>query len=561
MKKKIAAVLFFCAAACCSVFPQGRGEQEYVKAGHWVYDCLTSLMLESGSSHFYDSAPLTVQQINILLSEIPYEELSAAGKKNYDAVVSYFGEKAWGFGSDAFYFSGDFSVNTEFQYKSEESLDWILNRRERARLLDIQIALKLSKYAFLGTDISLAQSKSGAERHDNYTNIPYNMSLIDINFPHNAYFSAGGLFGERSGANFRISTLSQNFGRSSVGSAILSESLTDAPNAALSFFSPYVNYTAGITMLGLDRYFYTHALEFRPHKRITFSLFEGALPYGGFDLRYMNPFSIFHGMAGWWDYKNRDLPKGEKSDVASYFGLKINYTPARFVRIFTHFAMNQFQMPNETDRTIPNGMAAQLGVESYIPYKDGFFHANLEGYYAAPYFMINESPNWSYVRSYIETCDNSKTFYEWIGTPFGPDSAAVKLNFGYEVRQKWALDFMYLFLARGELSRPDFCGWGGTDYAFFSAGRADSWVYPSVTKSEKYKNGSSFAAPSGTPEFLNVFSLKADWYPYDFLCLTVRPGFSFAFNSGNVAGNFKIGFECSLSVKWYVTKMTSKKKA
>lgn len=560
MKKKILLFLFFYMSISFKTFAITRGEQEVVKAGHWIYDSLTAIMIDSGIAHFYDETPLTVQEIKILLLDIDYEKLSQAGKNNYDKIVSYFDEKKWGFGSDAFNFSLELSVNPEFQYKTNDSLDWIFDRHLRSNFIDTQFGLEISKYVFLGTDIPIAQSKSARERNDNYVNVPYDMTSIDINFPHDAYLASGILFGEKSGMNFKISTLNQSFGRSETGSVIFSENLTDAPNAVLKFFSPYVNYSADITMLGMERYMYMHKIEFRPHKKITFSLFEGALTYGNFDLRYMNPFTIFHGLAGWWDYKEKKSADGEQYDVASYLGLKINYTPVRYLRIFAHFAMNQFQMPNESDRTIPNGMAGQLGLESYIPVKDGYLHFNLEGFYATPYFMINESPNWSYVKTYRETCDDSKTFYEWIGSPYGPDSAAIKFSCGYEVRQKWAVDFSYLFLARGELSRPDFCGWGGFDYSFFSAHREENWVYPAVTKNSKYKNGSSFVSPSGVPELLNVFSFRADYYLFDFLCLSVRPGFSFAFNNKNVKDDFAVGFECSLSVKWYITKMAMKYK-
>ena len=75
-----------------------------------------------------------------------------------------------------------------------------------------------------------------------------------------------------------------------------------------------------------------------------------------------------------------------------------------------------------------------------------------------------------------------------------------------------------------------------------------------------YENGSSFVSPSGVPELLNVFSFRADYYLFDFLCLSVRPGFSFAFNNKNVKDDFAVGFECSLSVKWYITKMAMKYK-
>ena len=105
MKKKILLFLFFCNSISFKTFAITRGEQEVVKAGHWIYDSLTAIMIDSGIAHFYDETPLTVQEIKILLLDIDYEKLSQAGKNNYDKIVSYFDEKKWGFGSDAFNFS------------------------------------------------------------------------------------------------------------------------------------------------------------------------------------------------------------------------------------------------------------------------------------------------------------------------------------------------------------------------------------------------------------------------------------------------------------------------
>ena len=88
MKKKILLFLFFCNSISFKTFAITRGEQEVVKAGHWIYDSLTAIMIDSGIAHFYDETPLTVQEIKILLLDIDYEKLSQAGKNNYEKIFS-----------------------------------------------------------------------------------------------------------------------------------------------------------------------------------------------------------------------------------------------------------------------------------------------------------------------------------------------------------------------------------------------------------------------------------------------------------------------------------------
>lgn len=527
-----------------------RGEQQLIKSDSWVYESLNAVMIDSARTHFYDRTPLTVQEIKIMLNEIDYEKLSIPAKAHYDRIINYLNETNWSFGTDDFFLDAEVVVTAEGQYKSNDNLDWIFNRKLRSDFVHSDVGINVSKYAYLGADIILAQSKSAREANRNFVNVPYNMQTIDINFPHDAYLAAGFLLNENSGLNLKVATLNQNVGLTSMGSIILSDYLTDSPYAELKVFSPYINYAANVTMLGLNRYMYMHNLEVRPHRKITISVLEAALPYGGFDLRYFVPFSVFHGYAGWWEYQNAEW-NVSGSDVSSYVGLKLNYTPVEHLRLYSNFALTQYQMPNENDKTIPNGGAMQLGIESYIPINEGFLHLRLEGASSSPYFYLNSSPNWSFVKTYSETCDNAKTFYEWIGFPYGPDTIGGKVDVGYEVPKKWGINLSYMFLARGELSNPNIFGNWGASHC--SNPDRENWVYP--TSTNKYKDGAKLITPSGIPEYLNVISIKGEYWPLNWLCVTAYPGISFAFNNNNKQGEFAFGFEIALSVKCFLNRI------
>lgn len=558
IKKKVLFTNIFFAVFSVCLFASPRGAQKLLPPGHFVYDALSAIQIECGVVHFSDNAPLSIQELNTYLEEIDYEKLSTAGKNQYECIKSFCAQKNFSMDAGILSLGIEPVATLEGQWKSSENIDWVYNRYKRNPLLDIPVTLGVGDFIFIEADIPLSQSRTFMQKHDNYINVPFSEGAFDINFPHTTYLSTGKKFTDDVGFNFRIGMGSQSFGRSSTGSVILSEYLTDTPYAALSIFSKYVHYSCNITELNTNRYLYMHTLELRFFKKFTFSMFEGALPYGPLDLRFLNPFTVFHGYTAWHEYQSNG------SDQASYMGLKINYTPTKFIRLYSIFSMNQIQTPfeieNYPDVLVPNAMGVQLGLESFYPIKDGYLHFCLEGYYANPYLYINEDPNWSLVRTYKENSDSSGKFYEWVGSPFGPDTIAGKLNVGYEIPNKWSLDFAYLFLARGELSvtsgsKSIFgkCGWGGYNFSTQNSNLAENWVYP--TEKNKYRNGNKWSCPTGVPEYVNGITLQGTYSPLPYLTFIVQPAYTMIFNFNHEKGNFAQGFECAFAVKCFLTRI------
>jgi len=528
--------------------------QKLIPANHWIYDSLTTLELESAITTFSDEAPLSIEQIKSFLNEIDYDSLSNSGKSQYDKITSYFKENEFSYGT---FFSVGLApvISLEGQYKTNADVDWVYNRYERDSFILLPVSLSAGDYVCLQADLPIGQNRTAMGRSDNYLNIPLSSNDFDINFPHNTYLSTGMKFSDDAGINFRMGMGSQSFGRTLLGSVILSEYLTDTPYASLSIYSKNVNYACSITELNKDRYMYSHKLEFRLFNKFTFNMYEAVLPYGSMDLRFFNPFTIFHGYAAWHEYESYNSNQG------SFCGLKMVYTPCKFLRLYTHIAMNQFQttseMENYPDVLIPNAMGFQAGAKSSIPIATGHLHFTLEGYYTNPYFYINENPNWSYVRTYRENTDSSETFYEWIGSPLGPDTIACKLEAVYEDVNNWKVKFDYLFAARGELSNTkgsnsifSNCGWGGYN---FTVNNTDNWVYP--TSSNKYKNANKWSCPTGTPEYVNCISLCASFFPVRFLELKLQPSYTFIFNFNHESNSYAQSFECAVACKLYIAKI------
>lgn len=555
-----AALWIFCAAC---IFAQaqkpGRGGQNLLEPRHWIYDSLQLLEQECGIVQFSDQAPLNLQQVRAMLGEIDYESLSAPGKAHYDNIIEYLQDSAFTINASILQVRAEPALNLQGYVKTNSSAPWIYDRFEKKHFLECPVTISVGDYVSLYADIFAGINKSAAHDNENYFNVPYNASNFDVNFPHNAYGSAGYAWTDTVGFNVRVSNMSQAFGRAQTGSIIQSEYLTDAASAAISFYSPIFQYTGSITQYNSRRYLYTHKVDARIGKKFQISFMEAALPYGNMDLRFFNPMMFLHNYASWLDYE------AEGSDVGSFFGIKANFTPIKYLRVFALWSMTQFQLPVELsedntdkDNYVPNAMGVQLGLESYIPIKSGHLHLNLEGYYAQPYLYINSSPNWSFVRTSSESNSGSKDFYEWLGTRYGPDTLAASLSASYEVPKKWSAGFKYLFLARGELSEPGIfkaVGWGPR-VLNLSDSALKNWVYPFTTASDgstqfspKYKKGRNLAAPSGTPEYVNVLSLYGTYCLTEWLEFMTQPSLAIILNSAHESGNVEFSFEFVLGAK------------
>lgn len=542
-------------------FAVPRGGQTLVPAGHYLYDAVQALELETGLVLLTDYAPLSIEEFRAVLTHIDYEELSECGKANYDSILSYFNDLNWSLNASVVSVGIEPEVNPEVFVKTDDNIPWVRDRFERRNFIELPVQIAAGDYAFINVDIDVTLNKTALTESGNYANVPYSGETFDINFPHNAYFSAGTKISDTAGFNLKLGNFRQSFGRAATGSVILSEYLTDTTTLELKVYSECVDYAASIVELNTRRYMYLHKIDIRPAKKFSISLLEGCLPYGGLDLKFMNPAMIFHGYAAWKDYQETG------SDVGSYFGAKFNVITGKYVRIYGLFSMTQFQTPmelssDETDpaNLVPNAMGFQLGAESYIPVNKGQLHFNLEGYYGQPYLYINDNPNWSFVRTYKENFNGSNTFYEYVGAKYGPDTVACDFKAEYEVPQKWNLGMKYLFLARGELSSPDIfkaIGWGGNNFSCSKENCIKNWVYPNTDGKGGYthKTGREYVAPTGTPELVHVFSIKGEYHCSKWASVFMQPAVAFVTNAGHKENTFNTGFECTVGAQFRLTKI------
>lgn len=557
-----------------------RSLKETVPASSFVYNNLTALKLEAGKADFSDCYPLTIGELKNYLFEIEYNNLSESGKKYYDQIMEYFNEGSMGFNSSIFSVKTNPLVNLEGYYKSNDSLTWINDRYTKSPLLEIPAVMTLGDYASFYANLIIAQSKNAMDLKSsyNYINFPWPFyERLDVNFPDDTISSVGYNFTDTCGINFSIGSTPRSIGRTLLGSSIMSTFFTGAAYAEFEVYSPDIKLTSGVTQFNVNRYFYTHRSDFRLFNKFTFTVFGGTLVYSPLELRFLNPFTIFHGQFPMRDYASNS----NDSHDCAVLAFRAEYVPVKNLRLYALYMQDQLQtnmekMTSPNDPT-PNAMGGQVGIESYIPYKSGSFHLAAEAYYAQPYLYIKQSPNWSLMRTFHEDLINGITFYEWLGSPYGPDTIAGQIKFGYEVPKKWSVEGSYTFAARGEMSDKAMSAlknlnWGtqfhrngsledsdgnSIDDKLSSSDSAESsksWVYPTTDDSD-YLSKRDLITPTGTAEYVNSICIKASYKITDYLSLSLMPAFKFIFNCGHTKGTFESGAEITLGAKLDLAKI------
>lgn len=539
---KILRAVVFSAFFSSQIFCAVRRGQDLVESRHWVYDALAQIEIDVGRWNFIDEAPLSIQTIQGILDDIPYEHLSEAGKIQYDRIREFFEEFDFSLDAGIFSIGTEPKANLELYAKTEDDLAWLYGNHERQRTIELPLKITLGDYLSVFMGFALGQRRRFLENENqNYVNHFFTEEAFDPNLTHSTYLSAGYRWQNGVGLNFSFGYGKQNYGRAALESTILSDYLTDIPYLQLRVYSPIFAYAFNVRQLNPKTTFYAHTIDFRLFKKLTLGFMEGGAGYNDFDMSFINPFGIFHA----YEMHNH-------YDWISYFAMKVNFVPIKNLRIYFMYSMDEHQLATEKSSdpdSLPEAKAYQGGVELQFPMASGFLRFNLEGYYADPYFMIKESPNWSLVSA-------KDGAYEWIGSPLGPDSAAGKISAEYERPGKFSIGLNYIFAARGEFSQKDiFKEWKRGNY---ENPDPSEWIYPAKkdgveggyinSYGRKYKTPHTSAGKKA--EYDNIIYVRASYSPVKWFTIVAQPAYIFVFNHNNESGKFRHGFEAAISARF-----------
>jgi hypothetical protein len=528
--------------------------QKQLQPGDWAYDAIAILSREQGKVFFIDSR-VTVAQMEKYLEEIDIDSLSESGLVIYDRLAAYLkSEPSKNLQSDALSIWFDVSLQPEAYYKSNENNLWIFNDHARSPILQLPWGFSLGPWITAEMELYFGQNEYAATLHDNYVNIPLDpVAQADIHFPRRAYVSVGSPISEASGVNLAIGIGDNFYGRTRTGSIIISEYLERTIYAQASIYSPFLKYTAQVLQYEVNKYQYMHYIQIRPHRTFSFSVAEGVMVNAPLELRFLNPFIIFHSYESYktYDKYNEDLgykedskeddtpfdPNGH-SRIGSYLGVKLEYQPINNFRFYGLFVMDVLNLPMKKTHWMeglyPDAIGFQAGTEFSFPVNGGYWEFGLEGVYTYPYLYIMWGKGWSFYKEVPELDTMEPPLRYWTGTPFGPDTIAGTLWAGFRSSTNWYSGFSFTFSAQGERSPL-------TVFDHFD----DNKIRPTHLVYDVT------VPPSGdNPIYTYTATLRGEYSPNKWLTLTLQPGYRVTVNTGHIEDQIDKGFELAFSLKY-----------
>jgi len=445
-------------------------DQKMLHPDDWAYEAISILSREQGEIFFTDSRITSAQMLNYL-DTIDEYSLSESGFAIYDKLYNYLNSTpVFNFQSDYVDISMDLLLQPEMYYKSNENISWIYNEHSRNALLTIPFGFSLGPWFTAEMDFYLGENEYAATLHNNYSNIPSDGGHIDLHTPKRAYISAGIPFGKASGIHLTLGTGDNFFGQTQTGSIIMSEYLQRVSYAQASIYSPAFKYTAQVMQYEVNKYQYMHYFQLRPHRSVSLSIAEGVMVNAPLELRYLNPFMIFHSFESYKTYRdyNDDLGYDRNDDiiyesqtnnsrVGSYLGFKLEWQPVKNLRLYGLFVMTQLQISYEKknwpELLTPDALGFQAGINLSFPLNNGYLDFGIEGVYTYPYLYVLHNEKWSFFKEAHEV-DNMTLRY-WTGTPFGPDTIAGAFKAGFRSSANWYIGFSFIYSAQGDRSSLD----------------------------------------------------------------------------------------------------------
>jgi hypothetical protein len=528
--------------------------QKILHPDDWAYSAIAILSREQGRVLLTDSR-VTVEQMERCLEQIDADSLSESGLAIYERLAAYLkSEPSLNLKSDAVSAWFDVALQPELYYKTSEHNLWIYNDHARNPFLQLPWGFSLGKFITAEMELYFGQNEYASTLHENYINIPLDMvTHTDIHFPKRAYVSAGLPVGEASGFNLAIGIGDNFFGRTRTGSIIVSDYLERTVYAQASVYSPGFKYTAQVMQYEVNKYHYMHYIQVRPYRKISISLAEGVMVNAPLELRFLNPFTIFHSYESYKTYTdyNNDVAKGGDDDVkdqnghsriGSYLGVKLEFQPVNNLRFYGLFVMDVLNLPmkktNWLDGLYPDAIGFQAGTEFSFPVRSGYWEFGLEGVYTYPYLYVMSDKGWSFYKEVpeldtMESHTGSPLRY-WTGTPFGPDTIAGTFWMGFRSSSNWYGGFSFTFSAQGKRSDLSIFDYDDDQQTY----RSSNLVYD-VT-----------VPPTGTPVFTYTASLRGEYSPRQQISLALQPGYRVTVNGGHIKDRIDHGFEIAFSMRY-----------
>ena len=457
MKKNLFIIVFSLLAF--NLFAKSGNSTQIIKSGHWVYDDLEALSMECKTEFFFDTQPMTIGEMLFYLNRIPYEQLSANGKKTYEKVKAFLNKNEDFFPDQELRLFGNLKVNPEVYYKSNPDIAWSFDYYVKDFFITMPVIFGFSDYVTIEPDFMIGKNQPSMQDPYNFTNLVYKGEHFEFHFPRFAYGCAGHAF-DKWGVNFYAAKEGLQIYNTQLGSILYNRTFETDFYCSLNLYTEWLKYSMHVAEVDNQKFLYLHQLNMRPFKWLKVGVLEGSLLNAPFEIRYLNPFMLMHQFGSWEQYEHL-LSSDEweyygEGRFCAYFGIMFELLPFQNFKIYGMYAQNEILdlggSRDDKALSVPDSLGGQLGIQYNINLEDkGIIRTYLEGIYTSPYLYVKQSPEWSLFRSRenMQTSGNTNT---WIGSPFGPDCFAVTLKAEYDSQEKWKAGVAYTFSVHGENS-------------------------------------------------------------------------------------------------------------
>lgn len=581
-----------------SLFSQIYSKRQLLPANHWVYDALYTLSVHTKTLTLADSAPLSVEELQFYMQNIDYDSLSNDHQALYDRLKEYFDQKPYTVNFNPIQMGFNAKLAPEFLSKTNQNIEWSFatdytahnaandytwdsvteswqtsvssknygaasnyqfNQKSQA-FSGFPLYINFNDFAFFEGDFYYGNNFWTLKEDANKTNVFFGGNDQDTHWPNYVYASLGYLWKNGLGLSFQIGKEGMQIGRSMTGSIIYNNTFETDAYLKLDIYSRNFKYNSEVIEITNNRFLYLHSFTVKPVDFFKFSILEGTMINSSFEFRYLNPLMNFHSFASW----NQYMTEAEKkvygtAHASSYMAITMDFIPINNLRTYINWCMNEFQLPGERANlwgsTIPDGMGFQLGAEyNWADWQTGYYYSGIEAIYTSPYLYYKSGPEWSLYRARYNVQKNSATpICSWIGSPFGPDAAALMIKLGYNNPGSFSWEFSNLFVAHGENSFQLF-----NQTATDADGNVWYAYYPSVLyslgilSSDEAASIASSWALSGLVQFTNRASFSATFDLNKFISFEGSFSYIAIYNANHVKGNIQQGFELFISANLHL---------
>ena len=505
-----------------------------------VLEDLRYLAMASGKPLVSFTPPFSLHEIEQFINSLDEANLPAPAQEAYQRVIKRLNPKT-NLNLSGDYFALLININSTIEIKTRFDTDvsWYPHYSRIPAFISTPVRFNFSNMVQLYIEPSINVNPDYYDQTGIFSlNIPFDYYDYDANMPLRAYITAGGPWW-----NFQLGRDRLFWGTGNMGSLSFSDNASFSDFARLSVFSQFIKYSLVINQMPLtlddtiydrpfidenslrhttQRYFYLHRMDFRFFGKISLGIMEGIMAANSaIELRFLNPFVVFHSFFSWSDYDYWSEMPETGSMVGSFFSVELNWNIIKNFSIYGQMVMNEFSTSDEANNSTdlpPNAFGYIAGLQyahSFNTWASVFF---LEAIYTDPFLYVLSSP----FCSFIQMRRYAAMHYYFIGYP----------------RDNFTCTLGGRFFNNDSLSISGHISW------FVQGQRGIKWDW------EKGQDAYNARTPTGTAESKIIASFGANWKPLSFLTINGVLTGIYSQNNNHNSNSNKFGGQAELSVSF-----------